>query len=320
MREIEIGPNDEGQRLDRFLSKYLPKASPSFLQKQIRKKKIKVNKKRAQPEQCLDLGDHIQFYLYEEVLRPLEEGPRSARSKIHLSIIFENKDICVIDKPAGLLSHAASKKDYGNNVVDALEAYLIDKGDYLPRLEHSFRPALANRLDFNTAGLLIGLKSHQAALAINRGLQEGQIDKYYRAYCHGYLEGSFVINRSLDKVGQTMEVSPGGQEAVTEVEVLESHPAWSYVRICLRTGRYHQIRAHLASIGHPLVGDRRYGKKNDPLFSHQLLLSSGLVFHRIEGMEELEGRKFFSKKRGEFDRLKEEIRDVFQNERGTHAR
>lgn len=320
MREIEIGPNDGGQRLDRFLSKYLPKASPSFLQKQVRKKKIKVNKQRARAEQIIAVGDRIQFYLYEEVLQPLEEEARPRRSRISLSILYEDDHICIIDKPAGLLSHAASKKDYGNNLVDALEAYLIDKGDYIPRLEHSFRPALANRLDFNTAGLVIGLKSHRGALAINRALSEGRIDKYYRAYCHGFMEGHFTIDRPLEKQGQTMELSQKGQEAITEVEVLEGHPDWSYIQVRLRTGRYHQIRAHLASIGHPLVGDRRYGKKGDGSFPHQLLLSFGLVFHEIEGMDELEGLKVFSNQRAEFDRLKLAVDRAFQNERGIHGR
>lgn len=321
MREITIGPNDGDQRLDRFLSKYLPKASSSFLQKQIRKKKIKINRKRAQPDQNLNVGDLIQFYLYEEVLQPLEEEDRPARSRIKLSILYEDEDICIIDKPAGLLSHAAKKRDYGNNMVDALEAYLIDKGDYVPRLEHSFRPALANRLDFNTEGLVIGLKSHQAALAVNQALQEGKIDKYYLAYCHGRLEGNFAIDKSLVKSGQTMKISKDGQTAVTEIEVLESQSDWSYIRLCLKTGRYHQIRAHLASIGHPLIGDRRYGPAGGSHFDHQLLLSSALVFHEIEGLESLSGLKIYSRKREKFDRLREEVEQSFQKERGKdHAR
>lgn len=293
MREITIGENDSGQRLDRFLDKYLPKASSSFLQKMIRTKKIKCNKKRAKPSQMIKEGDRIQFYLYEEVLRPLEEDKKIPKSKISLSIVYEDDDIAVIDKPAGLLSHAATARDYGHNVVDAFVDLMIAKDEYQPRQEHSFKPALANRLDYNTAGLLIGLKNHRAAMAINQALASGKIQKYYLCYCAGKLDGEKTIDSELEKSGKTMKLSKNGKRAITRVSPIYVSKDFSYAEILLVTGRYHQIRAHMASIGHPLLGDKRYGKgeefsgKTGP-FKGQLLLSSKLHFLEVEGFPQLE--------------------------------
>ncbi len=306
MREITIGPNDGQQRLDRFLAKYLPKASGSYLQKMIRQKKIKRNHKRTAPDVLIQAGDLLSFYIYEEVLEELEEDLPPAPSRVKLSILYEDDQICIIDKPPGLLSHAASARDYGHNVADALTHHLIEEGAYHPRQEHSFTPALANRLDFNTGGLLIGLKTHAAALSINRALQEGRIIKYYRAYCHGAYEGPERIEQRLKKEGQTMICHREGQEAITELKALVVRPRWSYLRIKLLTGRYHQIRAHLAGVGHPLVGDHRYGGGGEG-FSHQLLLSSGLVFGPIEGLPELEGMEIHSHQLPSFDQLQAQV-------------
>lgn len=310
MRSLTIGENDRDQRLDRFINKYLPSAPKSWVQKMIRKKRIKVNKKRAQPGQTLKLGDQVNFYIYDEVLAPFEASREGYESKIPLSIVFENDDLAIIDKPAGVLSHAASAKDYGHNIVDAFVSYLIKKGDYRPRWEHSFTPALANRLDYNTPGLLIGLKSHQAAVQVNQAIQDQAIGRYYRCYCSGRIDRDQKIDLALTKQGQTMKgAQPGqGQEALTLIHPLDHGEGWTYLDVQLVTGRYHQIRAHLQAIGHPILGDRRYGKEGaGSKFHHQLLLSYRLTFPAMPDLGLEKGLDVISKQLKDFEGLAKDL-------------
>ena len=318
MREIVIGENDSGQRLDRFLSKYLPGASGSFLQKMIRTKKIKCRGKRAAADQILLTGDRIQFYLYEETLSSLEKNQSIPKSKIKLSIVYEDEDIAVIDKPPGLLTHAATPRDYGNTVVDAFVDLMIQRDCYHPRLENSFKPSLANRLDYDTGGLLIGLKNHRSAMAVNKALAAGSVEKYYLCYCEGKLDKDRFINLKLEKFGKEMKVSEGGKRALTWVHPLFIGKGFTYAEIFLETGRYHQIRAHMASIGHPLLGDERYGKGRGLLgktgsFRGQLLLSSRLCFREVEGLNRLNGLVCESLQIHQFENLRDSLNRMSEN-------
>lgn len=316
MRKIYVDKNDDLQRLDRFLRKYLPGAEKSYLQKMIRKKRIKLNGKRTDPNEIIKTGDKIDIYIYEEELLKFEKNKDKKRSNIKLNIIYEDKNIAIIDKPIGLLSHAANKNDYGKNVADAFEAYLIDKGEYVPRLEKSFKPALANRLDFNTAGLIIALKNHNSAMAINSALKERKIDKYYLAFCKGDFTKKRIIDMRLEKQGKRMKISRDGKESLTLVNPIKNFKHESLVEIKLMTGRYHQIRAHMAYIGHPLLGDRRYGNQNSSGFKHQLLLAYKLVFKKIEELEYLNGLEVESEQTENFIEEFEQI----DSERGRNGR
>ncbi len=304
MRKITVGENDNEQRLDRFLSKYLPGAEKSYLQKMVRKKRIKLNGKKASSDAIIKTGDYINFYIYEEELEKFEQSKKIKTSKINLQIIYRDGNIAVIDKPVGILSHAAKKADYGNNIADAFESLLIETGEYVTRLENSFKPAIANRLDFNTAGLIIGLKNHAAAMTINEALKNRKIDKYYLAFCKGRIEKSISIDKNLDKQGKNMRVSDEGKHALTLVKPLKIYDDASLVEVKLMTGRYHQIRAHMASIGHPLIGDRRYGRP-EANFGHQLLLAYKLKFKLIEGLEYLNNLQVKSKQEENFIRAYE---------------
>ena len=188
MRSITIEKNDDKQRLDRFLSKYLSRASKSYIQKLIRLKKIKCNGHRATPDQILNAGDVLKLYVYEEELEKLERTTRSWASRIPLSVVYENEHVMIMDKPKGVLVHAASKEDYGNNLVDAMIDELIHRGEYVPRVEKSFRPSIVNRLDFNTEGLVIGAKTRSGSLALHQALNGGHVHKYYRALCTGRID------------------------------------------------------------------------------------------------------------------------------------
>nr|WP_072514345.1 RluA family pseudouridine synthase [Ndongobacter massiliensis] len=278
MRTVSIGKNDANQRLDRFLAKYLPRASKSLLQKWIREKRIKRNRQKAQAQDVLLVGDELQFYLYEEVLKPLEEVPSSGKSAVKLSYLFENESFCIIDKPKALLSHAASKKDYGHNVVDAFTADLMARGIYVPRNEPSFRPALVNRLDYQTEGLLIAAKTHDALVSLNQKMRSHSIAKYYRALCVGAVHEAFSIAAPLERKEAVTRVGPDGKEAQTHVTPLVTDGRYSLVELELTTGRFHQIRVHLAHVGHPLVGDARYG---GPTFPAQGITSQMLIAHRL---------------------------------------
>ncbi len=310
MREIVIEENDAGQRLDRFLNKYLPKAPDSFLQKMIRTKKIKCNHKRAEAKQELHRGDELQFYIYEEVLAPYEETKKRKRSQLTLSYVYQDGDIAIIDKPVGLLAHAASPKDYGKNVVDAFTEDLMDRGEYVPRREKSFTPAVVNRLDFNTGGLMIGVKNHRAACYFNEMISRRQIHKKYLCYVSGQIREDITIDRPLQKEGQTMRLAnkEEGKTARTHVHPLRLFPQFTEAEVELETGRFHQIRAHLASIGHPLIGDHRYGSKRDYHgFSHQLLLAYRFDFEELAPFPALSHKSFQSKQVEEFRRLADRI-------------
>lgn len=280
MRELTVGTNDGEQRLDRFLLKVFPRATTSFIQKKIRQKKIKVNHVRAESGTFLHEGDLVQIYLYEEILHPLEERRAIPTSSLRLSYAYDGAQFSVIDKPAGVLSHPADPRDYGKTVVDAFVHDRIVSGEYVPRREKSFTPALVNRLDMQTAGLLIGAKSHSAMLLLQQGLRDGRIEKHYLAYVEGIIDCEEVITLPLRTERGKSVVDPNGKPCITHVSPVKTGNGFSLIAIRLETGRTHQIRAHLSAFGHPLIGDRPYGATfRTNVFKHHLLLSSHLLFH-----------------------------------------
>lgn len=308
MREITVGVNDADQRLDRFLMKAFPRATTSFLQKKIRQKKIKVNGQRAEAHTFLHENDTVQIYLYEEVLLPLEKSKTFAASSIRLSYAYDGPLFSVIDKPAGMLSHPAHARDYGKTAVDGFVTDCIASGAYIPRRENSFVPALVNRLDMQTAGLLLAAKTHAAMLPLQQGLQDGNIEKHYLAYVEGKIEREETITLPLRTENGKSIVDVDGKVCVTHVKPLVSRDDFSLLAIRLETGRTHQIRAHLAATGHPLIGDRPYGARyRIELFPHHLLLSSRLLFHNGEALALSTPFNVYSKRTEEFKALMETI-------------
>ncbi len=311
MRELTIGSNDAAQRLDRFLSKAFPGASGSFLQKMIRQKKIKVNHARAQADQILRMGDRVQLYIYEEVLLPLERQIASTKSTRALRYIYQNDQLAIIDKPAGVLVHPASRADYGHTIVDAFVQDLILAGEYVPRREKSFTPALVNRLDANTSGLLIGAKTHDALMGLPKALQDGSVIKSYLAIVEGKWDGPGEIHTPLKTVNGHSFADPEGKESYTEVKARWTSQRVSLLEVTLHTGRTHQIRAHLSSEGFPLVGDYAYGARmKDSRIHHHQLLSYRLRF-KDGGMFGLDdGQEFYSRQTNPFIHLAEMLRQV----------
>ncbi len=288
MRELTVGKNDAGQRLDRFVGKAVPLLPESLLQKYIRLKRIKVGGKGAKRDTRLALGDVIQLYINDEFFEaPREENAYLKVGTPRLDIVYEDCHILLADKKPGVLCHSAGKWDY-NTLIAHIQAYLAQKGEWNPRGENSFAPALCNRIDRNTGGIVIAAKTAEALRILNEKIQAREIEKYYLCAVHGRprpaqgrLEGYLFKDASKNQVYIKQKPVPGAKTAVTEYRSLCSQNGLSLVECRLLTGRTHQIRAQMAHAGWPLVGDGKYGseRKNRPLGeSGQLLYSYKLEF------------------------------------------
>ena len=294
MREVTITANDAGQRLDRFLKKYLCNAPLSLIYKAVRKD-VKVNGKRAKEETVLAEGDVLQLYLGEEDLDVLTEKKRRAAPKRQFTVAFEDENVLVVCKPFGLLVHGDSseKKDtLANQVI----AYLIEKGDYAPRLEKSFVPSPVHRLDRNTTGLVVFGKNAQALRVLSAALAEDKgFTKYYDTIVCGELKTPLHLKNRLLKDEKTnrVRVLPASAEEGKYIETvarpLYTNGRYTLTEVELVTGRSHQIRAHLKYAGYPLIGDAKYGdrKQNAQIaqrtgLTTQLLHARRLVFTGLE--------------------------------------
>ncbi len=271
MKEIIISENESFQRLDRFLMKLMPHASKGFIQKMIRKKNIKCNNEKSDPCLLLKKGDAIQIYFSDETYgkfthkakqRPQDPKIASPRK---LAIIAENKDLLVVNKPANLLS----QPDYSGDLslIDLALDYLIATGSYDPQKEITFTPACSNRLDRNTSGIVLIPKTYQSLQTINTLIREKKVKKYYLALVDGIIStsGSCQNFGTKDKFANLSTVSEAkiskdSQLMALNYRPLESHFNTTLIRIELLTGRSHQIRAQLAHLGHPILGDHKYGK------------------------------------------------------------
>ena len=305
MKEFTIGKNDAGQRLDRWLAKTLPLLPAPLAQKYIRLKRVKVNGKGSQRDVRLQLGDILQLYINDEFFeQPREENAFLSVFKPHLDIVYEDENLMLLNKRPGLLCHA-DEHEKVSTLITHIQAYLYQKKEWNPRDEHSFTPALCNRIDRNTGGIVIAAKNAETLRIINEKIRDREIDKRYLCVTLGRPrppEGE--VSCFLLKDEQKKQVSvyhrpvPGGKTAVTRYRTLETRGELSLLEVQLLTGRTHQIRATMADLGCPLLGDgkygngaanRRYGETRQALYSYRLTFD----FPTDAGLlEYLRGRSF----------------------------
>ena len=268
MKELQIGVNDAGQRLDRFLAKAVPLLPASLAQKYIRLKRIKRNGKRAERDARLQSGDVLQLYINDEFFdKPREDNAYLTVAAPKLNIVYEDQHILLVDKRPGIAVHPHDGAEYGRTLIDHIQAYLYQKREWLPRGENSFTPALCNRIDRNTGGIVIAAKTAEALRVLNQKIKDRELDKRYLAITEGTpvprvgsLRGYLFKDARKNKVFVTDKPQPGSKSCQTNYRVLFVSRGLSLVECELITGRTHQIRAQFAHAGHPLLGDGKYGK------------------------------------------------------------
>lgn len=267
MREFTIGKNDAGQRLDRFVAKNLPLLPPALLQKYIRLKRIKVNGKGSKRDVRLETDDILQLYINDEFFdKPNEENLFLTVFKPQLNIVYEDENLLLVDKRPGMPVHA-DETEKVNTLINHIQAYLYQKREWNPKWENAFAPALCNRIDRNTGGIVIAAKNAEALRIINEKIRAHELEKSYLCITvgrpnqpEGKIEGFLLKNEAKKEVRFFHKPVPGGKTAVTLYRTLESRGGLSLVECRLLTGRTHQIRVSMAEIGCPLLGDGKYGK------------------------------------------------------------
>ena len=308
MTEITITRNDAGQRADRFLAKAYPNLTPPLVCKLMRKKRIKLNGAKAEPNVKLKEGDILRFYLSEELLS--NEAAKRANDfrevSPNIAAVYEDENILLVNKPVGMPVHE-DNDNTADTLINRILCYLWKKGEYDPGNERSFTPALCNRIDRNTCGIVIAAKNAESLRVLNQKLRDRELAKLYLCAVSGVPEPHCAtLTAYLRKLSEENRVvisdkkTPDNLTIKTKYSVLETRgePPVSLVEVDLLTGRTHQIRAHFAHIGHPLLGDGKYGNNrlNKLLgFRYQALCSYKLVFRFTTDagcLEYLNGKEF----------------------------
>ena len=292
MIEIFINKNQAGQRFDKFLFKYFKEASSGFIYKMLRKKNIVLNNKKSDGRDKLHIGDSVKIYMTDETIAKFRGStPVNAIQSAELDVVYEDNNVIIVNKPSGVLSQKADKKDVSIN--ELIVGYLLKSGCLTVEELDTFKPGVCNRLDRNTSGLIVAGKTLKGLQIMSQMFKERTMDKYYLTVVIGQVSEKVTIDGFLskDETSNTVVISKDkkGQYIQTEYEPIIVKEDYSVLKVKLITGRTHQIRAHLASIGHPIIGDYKYGNKQiNDIYKHkygitdQMLHSWKLVFPMME--------------------------------------
>jgi 23S rRNA pseudouridine955/2504/2580 synthase len=317
MKEIIISKDEYNQRVDKFLLKYFNNASKSFIYKMLRKKRIKLNKKRINGNEILKEKDILQIYMAEETIEKFSNTIyKSLDIPITFRVIYEDDNVLICNKPVALLSQPDNS---GNiSLVDEVISYLVKKGEYNPELTKGFRPGICNRLDRNTSGIVIAGKNIQALQHLNNIISNHNLDKHYMCIVKGKISSKNTIEGYLSKDSTNNKVTINSNKNIgsyikTIYNPIEIGKDITLLDVQIITGKSHQIRAHLASIGHPIIGDYKYGDKklNDEYknkfnLKYQLLHAYRVKFNIKDGiLKYLDNKEFVSHLDGKFQKIVE---------------
>lgn len=303
MRTLEIKKNDANQRLDKFMQKHFRTMPKTLMYKYIRKKCVKLNGKKCSGNEMIKEGDILTFYIKDEFFEGAgEKHYEFLKAPNKLDILYEDSNIILIDKKPGLIVHP-DKSYHFDSLISRVLHYLYDKGEYDPEQEQAFCPATVNRIDRNTGGIVIAAKNAESLRILNQKMKDRELEKYYLCLLCGRpkrdgdtLTAYITKNESKNKVTVHLQPVEGSKKIITKYKVLKFDGKYSLTEVELLTGRTHQIRAHMAFIGHPLAGDSKYSKKKTPdKFKYQALYSYKLKFNFTSDagiLEYLNGRVF----------------------------
>ncbi|GMQ65196.1 RluA family pseudouridine synthase [Vallitalea maricola] len=315
MKEIIVSKDESNQRADKYLLKYFNKSSKSFLYKMLRKKRIKLNKKRIIGNEIIEANDVFQIYLSTETIQKFSNHSISKHVSITHKVIYEDDNILICNKPVGLLSQPTNSDSV--SLVDEIITYLVNKGEYDPEATRGFRPGICNRLDRNTSGIVIAGKNIKSLQEINKLIANNKLDKHYMCIVKGILSTTNTIEGYLTKDSINNKVSISDNEDMgsyikTIYKPLKIGKEYTLLDVKIVTGKSHQIRAHLSSIGHPLIGDYKYGdKKINDIFKdryglkHQLLHAYKIRFNIDDDgyLLYLDNKEFITDIHGRFKKI-----------------
>ena len=291
MQTLIVKHNDQGQRIDKYIRKYLNNAPLSFIYKLFRKKDIKVNGKRVDINYIIKEKDIIQIYIKDDALEAFNTPTVIEKEKINLDIIYEDENILIINKDANTLIHEGEENKKANTLNNMILNYLLSKGEYSP--SNLYTPSCVHRLDRNTTGLVIASKNLETSKILLDAFKDKEnLEKYYIALVKGKTKKEDTINKRLlkDEKKKFVKVDSNGLEAITKYKLITNNDNYSLLKVNLLTGRTHQIRVHMSSINHPLINDEKYGdfRENKEFtdkfkYKYQFLHSYMMIFKEMPG-------------------------------------